>query len=180
MNIAQILVSVLLVKMILPNNNNISFIEKAINNSFLIYKNEIINTFKKSWKEEDNNETSYIQFTGSRYLMAIQLIILVYLDYIRFPSLGWPYYAQKFDLDKYLKCFRCDGINLDKILEQFGLPCIGDGVNFQEIEETLIVENIILDPVSNSNINILELVSKLDQCFIYLNNDCLYTPCNAS
>lgn len=166
-----------LVNMILPNNNNTSFLEQAINNSFLLYKDELVVLFKKSWKEEDYNETSYSQFTGSRYLIAIQLAVLVYLDYIRFPSLGWTYYVSKFDLEKYAKCFKCDGINLDKILEKFGLPSVGEGVEHQIVEETLIVEALSFTD-SATSISLISLIEKGESCSIFLEDDCLYKKCN--
>lgn len=164
--------------MILPNNNNTSYLENAINNSFLYYKKEIIALFTKSWKEEDLNETSENQFKGSQFILAIQLIVLVYQDIIRGVQTDWDYFVSKYELEKYSKCLKCDGINLDKILEIFGLPNIGEkGINFQQIENTFIIE--FQNSVNTlSSVNVIDILNEPESCKIFLDNEtCLYEKC---
>jgi len=157
--------------MILPNYNNTSFLENAINNSFLLYREDAIKLLKKSWNEEDLNETSNEQFRAAQYSFAIQLVILIYLDYTRFPSLGWAYYVAKFELEKFSKCLKCYNINLDKILEKFSLPSVLGGIEFQEIEETFIIEEDG-DNEEIQTVDIKEFISLEESCTVYIEDNC--------
>lgn len=168
----------LALKMILPNNKHTSYLENAINNSLLLYREDIIALFKKSWKEEDLNEVSDSQFHAGQLNLAIQLVTLVYLDVIRGVNTDWDYYVSKYNLETYKKCLSCDKINLDKILEKFGLPNVGEkGINFQQIETTFIIE--FQNSINTlSSVNVIDILNASESCKIFLDNEtCLYQKC---
>lgn len=161
----------------LPNNNHVSNIENYINQSFLLYKKDILSLYKGSWAEEDLNETSEKQFKGFQYFLAIQLTILVYLDVIRGVNTDWNYFVTKYNLEKYSKCLKCNDINLDKIFEKFNLPKIGElGIDFQEIESTFVIEFEINSILISQNIK--NILNEEEKCEIFIEDTCLYQKCN--
>lgn len=165
--------------MSISNYNKTSFIEDRVNEAFLYYEKDIIALHKTQWKDEDLNETSDKHFKVEQYYLVIQLMILIYFEIIRGVNLEWSYYINKYNLVAYKKCLLRHGINLDKILAIFQLPdSSSNGVNFAEIENSFIIENVLdQDSISSTN-SFMTILEEGESCVINLETDCKYSNCN--
>jgi hypothetical protein len=134
------------VNMVLHQYNTASFLDNKVQEFWSLFKKDIIKWTEKSWKEEDYTGKSYAQWNVMQYHNTLSLIILMYLDIEKnklvYPN--WSYYNTKYKLDLYRKCLACANIDLDKVLDIFGLPfrICGEGIECMEIENTFIVSGI--------------------------------------
>lgn len=161
-------------------------IETLLKDAWALYKTDVIAFHTKQWKEEDIRERSEKQWDAMQYYYAVYLCILIWWEAKRNGGIIDPVATKtKYDLVAKRKCLACKGINLDKLLEIFGLQAVagtgsgGDGLETVEIESTLVVESDD-STSSSSNIDIKALINKANYCKIgnlVSSTSCTLTPC---
>lgn len=132
--------------MVLHQYNTASPLDNKVQEFWILFKDKIIALTEKSWKQEDYTGKSYAQWEVMQYHNILSLVILMYIDIKKNSTVhpDWAYYKDKYKLDLYRKCLACSDINLDKILDIFGLPfrICGSGIECMNIENTFIVSGI--------------------------------------
>lgn len=150
--------------MIAEFKNNHNNIQSYINQSFLKYKNDLINNFLNQVKDEELKGESCKQYNFHFYL-ALYLVTLVYQDFIKNSENNWEFYIKKYNLYKLRDCLLCNNINLNDVLNAFELPILtGNGINFLEVEETLEIEPIDLSNNQNIKIDLISLLNYSNYC----------------
>lgn len=142
-------------------------LEVNINNSFKLYKKSIVDNFLAQIKQEQLKGESCLHYKSFNVWLAIYLVTLVYLDIIKYPNKDWNYFYKKYDLDSLKKCLLCNEINLDDILDSFGLKNFGKeyGINFIGIEKTFEVEPSPLSSITTIiKVNITDILQNTNSC----------------
>ena len=163
--------------MFIRDINKTTKLETYINNSFLLYKDDILILHSKQWKEEDISGQSCIQYKIYNYYLTIYYVILIYLEIKDGVNLEWNYYEEKYKLNKISKCLACNNINLNKILNIFGLPltiCTEDGgIECMGLQENFEIEPILFNTSNLYNkFDVKSLLNNPISCEILLSSSC--------
>lgn len=109
------------------------------------------------------------------YYYLLYMLVLLDQDITRLQSLNKPYsyFVDKYKLNELSKCLACNNIGLSKALNIFAIPSYfpTDGIETMEVEETLVVEQAIPDPVTSNASIIINLLSNPNQCINYIQNN---------
>lgn len=154
--------------MFLRYNKN-TVLETYISKSFLLFKDVIIDRHKKQYKEEDIKGSSCVQYSIMDIYLSILFVVLIYNDVISTNNTSWEYYNNKYCIDRIRKCLACKGIDIDLILNVFGLPYEGtiEGINFDIIGSTFEIEPATLIPLTTTVVDINTLLNTNDNCINY-------------
>jgi hypothetical protein len=87
---------------------------------FNYYKSDILDLQSKLFNQEDYKGTSKIHYRIQQYYLAFDLVKLIWLE-LSWNSQPWSYYETKYDLDNKRRILGCLGIDLDVILNIFGI-----------------------------------------------------------
>ncbi len=152
--------------MFIRRPNQTTVLENYINNFFNTYKVDILNLHNKQWDEEDISGKSCIQYDIFKYYEALYFVILIYLEVKQGIHTKWSYYIDKYYLVHIKKCLACHNIDLDKILNIFGLPiidCIG-GIECMGLEIDFEIEPQMFIGGTLPKYNINDLLNNLQGC----------------
>lgn len=154
--------------------NKTTDLENLMTKVFSIYRKDILALHTKEWKEEDITGKSCIQYKIYQYYLAIYYVILIYIELKQGIHTDWEYYTKKYNTDSIRKCLACDGIDLNTILNTFGLPtteCEG-GIECMGLEESFEIEPTTFTTPTYNNVNVLNLLANPVTCELLLDSRC--------
>ena len=109
-----------------------------------------------------------------QYQVAFNYLLLLKLESSR-DQKQWSYYQTKYEISKYIKVFRCNGIDLKKLLIIFDLPDrvieYTNGVGSEDVENTLIVEDIS-EQLPTPEYNLIDIIGLLNGSINKLDTIC--------
>lgn len=155
--------------------NKTTELETYINNAFKLYRTSLLTLHSKQWKEEDISGASCIQYKIYQYHLAVYYTILIYSEVQQGINSDWEYYKDKYKIETITKSLACDGINLDAILNEFGLPIISSegGIESLEIEQSFEIEPTILSSETEyNNVDIQSLLDNPSTCEVLVESKC--------
>jgi len=121
-----------------PNSYN--QLELNIHNAFEYYKNDIFTYHHSVWNEEDiEGKANCILHKLGKYNLAIMYVSLIWLD-VQMGVYTWDNIKTRYAIDTMKACFTCDGINLKKLLEIYGLEIQETGIENMGLEESFFIE----------------------------------------
>lgn len=155
--------------------NKTTELETYIANVFSLYRKDILALHIKEWKEEDISGKSCIQYKIYQYYLAVYYVILIYLELKQGINTDWNYYESKYKISTIRKCLSCDKIDLNAILNIFGLPSTtpDGGIEDMGLEETFEIEPILLTTESEyDKVVIKDILNNLYTCELLLPSRC--------
>ena len=134
---------------------------------FKTFKPNIIEDLLKAFKEESFNGESTLQYKVLNHYYIMILVLLIKLDFQFITGVIWQDLVKKYNLKKLKEKLACCKLDLDGVLNSYGLPSVEDifpepndlfyGINYLGIEQTFEVEpDEVISPLeiqANNNIN---------------------------
>lgn len=120
-------------------------------NYWQLYNDDINTLNARWWKDEDIWGSSCRMYKVYQYYFAFYYVELIYIEYNRGFNTEYSYYETKYNIEETRKKLGCNGINLSRIFEIFGLFLSeNDGIEGMGIEQSFVVEpnNVTVTPVT--------------------------------
>jgi len=151
--------------------NQNTVLESYISQSYKLYEDDIMTLHIEQFNQEDICGESKKQFKVLNYHIATLYVVFIYNDIVSRTNnlLEWSYFEEKYCVDKYRDAFACKGIDLDKILNIFGLPYVSsNGIGGMQIETNFVIEPLGTTPPDNTTFDMTTLLAETSGCENYI------------